>query len=63
MTADEYAAARRRIGTQEAVAKLLGVNRVTLANRERGKAPISREASMAMESLARRISGGDAPSP
>lgn len=51
MTPTEYKAHRSRIGTQAEVAKLLGVNRVTVAKRERGTMTITREACLAMLAL------------
>jgi DNA-binding XRE family transcriptional regulator len=35
MNSTEYKAARERLGTQAEVASLLGINRVTVAKRER----------------------------
>lgn len=54
MTPAEYKAHRARIGTQAEVAKLLGVNRVTVAKRENGSMTITREAVLAIQSLAKR---------
>lgn len=48
MTPAQYRTMRQRIGTQEHVAKLLGINRVTLARRETGVLPISTEAILAL---------------
>ena len=53
MTATEYKATRERIGTQTEVARLLGVNRVTVAKRENGTMTITNEASLAIQSLRR----------
>lgn len=52
-TPEEYKAARERLGTQAEVAEALGINRVTLANRERGAAgyPITTEAALAIMAL------------
>ena len=51
MTAARYRAERRRRGTQEDVARLLRVSRVTVARRESGRIPITREAWLALLSL------------
>jgi DNA-binding XRE family transcriptional regulator len=53
MTPTAYKAARKRLGTQTEVAKLLGIHRVTLAKREAGAHgwPITREARIAMLAL------------
>jgi DNA-binding XRE family transcriptional regulator len=47
-----YKAARERIGTQAEVARLLGVNRVTIAKRESGAMKLTWEASLAMRAIA-----------
>lgn len=52
MTGPEYAALRRRVGTQQEAADALGVHRVTIADRERGAVEVSREAELAMRHLA-----------
>jgi len=49
--AASYKAARQAIGTQTAVAKLLGVARSTVARREAGTMPVTREAMLAMTYL------------
>ena len=54
MKAAEYKATRERLGTQAEVASLLGVNRVTVAKRERGTMTITREAELALRSLRTR---------
>lgn len=56
MTPAQYKAARERIGTQEEVAKMLGINRVTIAKREAGTKgwPITREAELAITALKKR---------
>lgn len=54
MTPNEYKATRERLGTQAEVAKFLGVNRVTVAKRENGTMTITREAVLAIQSLAKR---------
>lgn len=53
MTAAEYKATRERLGTQADVARLLGVNRVTVAKRENGTMTITNEAVLAIQSLRR----------
>lgn len=54
MTADLYKAARKLRGTQDAVAGLLCVNRVTIARRETGVMPITREAWLALLALPKK---------
>lgn len=54
MTHAQYKAARERIGTQEEVAAMLGLNRVTIARRETGALPITREAELAITALKKR---------
>lgn len=54
MSPDEYRTLRQSIGTQAEVAELLGVHRVTVADRERGAKPIDREAELALRYLAER---------
>ena len=51
MTADEYRDARKKRGTQHAVAAALGVHQVTIARRETGAQPINREAELALLAL------------
>ena len=51
MTATEYRAARKKRGTQHAVAVALGVHQVTIARRETGAQPINREAALALLAL------------
>jgi DNA-binding XRE family transcriptional regulator len=53
MTATEYKAAREHLGTQAEVARLLGVNRVTVAKRENGTMTLTTEAVLAIQSLRR----------
>ncbi len=53
MQPEEYKATRERIGTQAEVARLLGVNRVTVAKRENGTMTITNEAVLAIRSLRR----------
>jgi DNA-binding transcriptional regulator YiaG len=52
MTPSEYKALRQKLGTQQHVADLLGVHRVTIADREAGRKPISREAAFALSAIA-----------
>lgn len=54
MTASEYKSERERRGTQEDVAVLLGVSRVTIARRETGTRPVSREAWLALLALPKK---------
>jgi transcriptional regulator with XRE-family HTH domain len=54
MTAAEYKAERESRGTQEGVAALLGISRVSVARRETGEQPISREAELAILSLPKK---------
>ncbi len=51
MTADQYKSARTLRGTQTAVAAMLGVHQVTIARRETGSIPITREAEIALLAL------------
>ena len=51
MTASQYKAIRKSIGSQEDVAKLLGVHPMTISNRERGIYPITLEAKRAIFAL------------
>jgi len=51
MTPTKYKNERKKRGTQEQVANLLGVSRVTLARRETGNRPICLEAWLALCSL------------
>lgn len=53
MNAEKYKSEREQRGTQEEVAALLGVSRVTLARRETG-AEITREAWLALLSLPKK---------
>ncbi len=54
MTASDYKAERERRGTQEKVAALLGVSRVTIARRETGTRPVIREAWLALLALPKK---------
>jgi len=51
MTAAAYKAKRIQCGTQQEVAKLLGVTRVSIARRETGTRPVTFEAWLALLSL------------
>ncbi len=51
VTPTEYKSERQRRGSQQKVSVLLGVHRVTVAKREAGMEPISREAWLALCSL------------
>ncbi len=53
MQPEQYKATRERLGTQAEVARLLGVNRVTVAKRENGTMTITNEAVLAIQSLRR----------
>lgn len=53
MTPAEYKATREHLGTQAEVARLLGVNRVTVAKRENGTMAITTEAVLAIQTLRR----------
>tara|TARA_R100000808_G_C2136143_1_gene144475 strand:- start:936 stop:1133 length:198 start_codon:yes stop_codon:yes gene_type:complete len=48
MTSSEYRNLRHKIGSQSEVAKQLGVDKMTISNRERGVYSISREAKLAL---------------
>lgn len=52
MTAAEYKATREHLGTQAEVARILGVNRVTIAKRESGAMKLTWEACLAMGAIA-----------
>lgn len=54
MTPAQYKAGRERIGTQEEVAAMLELSRVTIARRETGALPITREAELAITALKKR---------
>lgn len=49
-----YQIERKQRGTQGQVAALLGVHRVTVADRERGAAPVTQEAMLALLSLPKK---------
>ena len=50
-TAIEYRAQRLRRGSQQAIAKALGLQRVTITRRENGKRRVTREAMLALLTL------------
>lgn len=54
MTAAQYRAARKAIGTQEKVAALLDVHPMSISKRESGVIPISREVELAILSLSKK---------
>lgn len=51
MTPEQYKAEREKRGTQQEVAERLGVSRITLARRETGARPVSKECFLALLSL------------
>lgn len=51
MKAARYKEERKKRGTQQAVADALGVHQVTIARRETGVIPITRESEVALLSL------------
>lgn len=52
MTADQYRAIRDKLRlTQQELADRLGVHKITIAKREGGSLPISRESELAIQSL------------
>jgi DNA-binding XRE family transcriptional regulator len=53
MSPRDYKRQREALGSQESVARALGVHRVTIAKRETGKQVITREAWLALLSLTR----------
>ena len=58
MSPENYKSMRQRLGTQRAVAKMLGVARETVARRETVEGSISREAELAICWLV-KATGGD----
>lgn len=54
MTNTDYKTEREMRGTQEEVAALLGVSRVTIARRETGTRPVIREAWIALLALPKK---------
>jgi hypothetical protein len=64
MTAAQYKSKRKKVGTWKAVAEMLGLNWSTIARREAGTLPITKEAALAIDSLAGRAAGaGGVPKP
>ncbi len=51
---EQYKAEREKRGTQLEVAEKLGVSRITLARRETGTRPVSRECFLALLSLPKK---------
>lgn len=51
VTPDQYKRLREKLGTQEAVAAKLGIARTTIARREVGIVPLTREAELALRAL------------
>jgi DNA-binding XRE family transcriptional regulator len=51
MTPPEYKALRQQLGSQHAVAALLGVSRPTIARRESSKGKINKEAEIAIKQI------------
>ena len=51
MTAEEYRRVREKIGSQSYVAERLGLNKMTISNRERGRYDVSKEAELAISHL------------
>lgn len=51
MTPDRYKSERKKRGTQEEVAAMLGVSRLTIIRRETGQQPVSRESALAILAL------------
>lgn len=49
LTPEKYKKKRKKIGTQEKAAKLLGVTKATISNRERNTKNITLEASYALD--------------
>ena len=52
MTHEDYKATRKKIGTQTAVAEILEIHQVTIARRETGALPITKESELALLYLA-----------
>lgn len=52
MTAAQYKAKRKKVGTWKTVAELLGLNLSTIARREAGTLPITKEAILSIKFLA-----------
>lgn len=56
MNPEQYKAERQLRGTQAEVAEKLGVSRITLARRETGTRPVSKECFLALLSLPKKRS-------
>lgn len=54
MSADDYKRERKLRGTQQQIADALKVHQVTIARRETGALPVTREAWLALLSLPKR---------
>jgi DNA-binding XRE family transcriptional regulator len=54
MNPEQYKAEREKRGTQAEVAAKLGVSRITLARRETGTRPVSKECFLALLSLPKK---------
>lgn len=61
MNAANYKAERERRGTQGEVAALIGVSRVTIARRETGTRPVTREAWLALLALPKKRARANRP--
>lgn len=55
MTAEQYKAGRKKLGTQVHVASLLDVSILTIKRREKPGAVIPREAALAMEFITKPL--------
>jgi transcriptional regulator with XRE-family HTH domain len=51
MTPAQYRALRIKLGSQPAVAAMLGIDPQTISRRERGELPINKEAEMALRAI------------
>ena len=63
MSPERYRNLRRQIGTQKEVSFLLGLQQSVISKRERGKAPISREISLAIHQLFQQTKRERSPLP
>lgn len=61
MSPAEYRAKRQKLGTWKHVAELLGVNWSTIARREAGTIPITKEAELAISAVGRAAGAGGVP--
>lgn len=55
MTKEEYREARRKLGTQVQVARLLAVDHTLISKRERGVVRVNREAELAIKYLLENV--------